>query len=177
MTQKSPPVFFPVSTDKLVTMSIVTFGFYEVYWAYKNWQLIKSRDESKIQPIWRAIFLLLFFYPLINKVKTVANSNGVSTNYSPILITIIWVFLIIMSRVSSELPLLLVGIVSLIIDCLFGLLLIPVQEAANQVNATMVPDHLPNDRFSGWNIIAISCWSIYLMGVLYTLIIIRGWSN
>lgn len=171
MTQSSSPAFFPVSTSKLVIMSIVTLGFYEVYWAYKNWQLIKSRDKSNIQPIWRAIFLLLFFYPLIEKVKTVANSNGVSTNYSSLLITIVWVFLRILSRVSFEFSPLLLDIV---IDCIFGLLLIPVQKTANQLNAAIAPAHLPNERFSVWNIIAISCWSIYLLNAINQIVVLMS---
>jgi hypothetical protein len=169
MSQESAPVFFPVSTRKLVVMSIVTLGFYEVYWAYKNWQLIKSRDKSNIQPIWRAIFLLFFFYPLVDKVKTVANSNGVSTNYSPLLITIVWVILRILSRVSSEFSPLIVDIV---IDCIYALVLISVQKTANQLNTTIAPNHLPNDRFSVWNIIAISCWSIYFLSAINELFIL-----
>jgi hypothetical protein len=171
MSQSSAPVFFPVSTRKLVVMSIVTLGFYQIYWAYKNWQLIKSRDKSEIQPIWRAIFLLFFFYPLVEKVKTVANSNGVSTNYSPLLITIGWIFFRILARVSLEFSPLIVDVA---IGCIAPLVLIPVQKTANQLNTRVAPDHLPNDRFSVWNIIAILCWGIYLLSAISELIISMG---
>jgi hypothetical protein len=171
MSQESSPVFFSVSTRKLVIMSIVTLGFYQVYWAYKNWQLIKSRDKSAIQPIWRAIFLLFFFYPLVDKIKTVANSNGVSTNYSPLLVTIVWVIIRISARVSLEFSPLVVDIA---ICCIYALVLIPVQKTANQLNTTLAPDHLPNERFSVWNIIAILCWSIYLLSAINELFILTG---
>ena len=36
------PIFFPVSTLKLILMSIVTFGSYEIYWFYKNWKLLNQ---------------------------------------------------------------------------------------------------------------------------------------
>ena len=167
MSQDSAPVFFPVSIRKLVVMSTATLGFYLVYWAYKNWQLIKARDGIKIRPFWRAVFFIFFIHPLLEKIKSTANTNGVSTNYSSLLITSVLIALRIIDRVSTELPFM----VNIVIGVGYGLVLISVQKTVNQVNMMLVPDHHPNDRFSVWNIIAIGCWVLLLLGAIAELVI------
>lgn len=48
--------YFPVSAVKLGVMSVFTFGIYQLYWFYKTWSQIKTRDDSEIWPIVRAVF-------------------------------------------------------------------------------------------------------------------------
>src|SRR5580698_7122097 len=71
-------VFFPVSPLKLVVMSTVTFGLYEVYWFYQNWKLIKQRTGLNIMPFWRAVFGVLFCYPFFREVEDAAASRKIS---------------------------------------------------------------------------------------------------
>jgi hypothetical protein len=33
----SRPIYFPVSTLKLVVLATCTFGLYEIYWFYRHW--------------------------------------------------------------------------------------------------------------------------------------------
>ena len=149
-------------------MFVVTLGIYQVYWAYKNWQAIKVRDGSDIMPFWRAIFLIFFLYPLLEQIKNTANTNGVSTNYSSLLITIIWIVLRIAFRVASEvLPL---AVYISFAGLMYALILIPVQTKVNQLNATLNPEKNLNDRFSVWNIIAIACWSLGFVGAIAELV-------
>jgi hypothetical protein len=57
----SPEVLFlPASPLKLVVMSLCTFGLYELYWFYMNWNLLKQRHNSDISPFWRAFFAIFF---------------------------------------------------------------------------------------------------------------------
>ena len=46
--ERFQPRYYPVSTTKLVVLSILTGGLYEIYWFYKNWKWIKQRDGSSI---------------------------------------------------------------------------------------------------------------------------------
>jgi hypothetical protein len=158
MNKQPTPIFFPVSVLKLVVMSTVTLGFYEVFWFYKNWKLIKSRNSSNIIPIARAIFSGIFFYPLIKEIKDSANSRGTSANYSPFLLTLIWIGLIVSARLPD--PYWLVTMLSVLV-------MIPVQKTVNQLNYHVVPEHNPNSDFSAWNIVGI-----VLGGMLLVLAII-----
>ena len=52
----APPMYFPVSLLKLVIMSTCTFGIYELYWFYRNWCFVRTREAPEIMPFWRAFF-------------------------------------------------------------------------------------------------------------------------
>lgn len=68
-------LFFDVSVTKLVVMSIVTFGFYQVYWFYRHWRMAKERGESVI-PILRAIFGVLFAYALFQEIREAGRARS-----------------------------------------------------------------------------------------------------
>ncbi len=46
--QKNSTAFFPVSEGKLITLYILSFGLYGVYWFYKNWKLQQKSMDKKI---------------------------------------------------------------------------------------------------------------------------------
>jgi hypothetical protein len=140
------PVFFGVSPLKLVLMSTVTFGIYELYWFYKNWKLIKQRTESNIMPFWRAFFLVFFCYSCFREVKDVAASRGVSFPSSPGMLAAGWIILTILWQLPDP---------YWFVCFLAPLMLVPVQNAINRLNAVIAPDHSPNSRFSAWNIVGL----------------------
>jgi hypothetical protein len=53
-------MFFPVSLFKLTVMSLFTLGLYEIYWFYRNWQLIKAMNPSEFC-LSRVLSLLFYF--------------------------------------------------------------------------------------------------------------------
>lgn len=53
-----------VATWKFAILAFLTLGFYELYWFYRNWKFIKQRDGSDIWPFWRAVFSLIWIFPL-----------------------------------------------------------------------------------------------------------------
>jgi len=55
--------YYPVSSLKFYLLSVFTGGLYSMYWFYKNWVYVKSREHSKIIPWGRALFQSLWFYP------------------------------------------------------------------------------------------------------------------
>ena len=57
---KEQPSCFSVSLLKLTVMSIVTFGIYELYWFYKNWNLINQREKIKNSAFLASNFCLFF---------------------------------------------------------------------------------------------------------------------
>lgn len=67
--------FFDVSPLKLIVLSVVTFGFYEIYWFYRNWQVIKERGED-VRPLARAIFSIFFVHALFKRIRETARSTS-----------------------------------------------------------------------------------------------------
>ncbi|MGD0651193.1 MAG: hypothetical protein ABSA97_08660 [Verrucomicrobiia bacterium] len=137
------PIFFPVTPLKLVAMSIVTFGIYEIYWFYKNWKLIKQRTDRNIIPFWRAFFAVIFCYPCFEEIQQVAKSRGVSFPSSPGFFAVVWIALTLTWRLPDPYGL---------VYWLTPLVLVPIQKVINDLNAGVAPNHNPNARFSGWNI-------------------------
>lgn len=48
--------FMTLPIWKLVVLSLITFGLYEIVWFYKYWKTIKDSNGEKISPFWRALF-------------------------------------------------------------------------------------------------------------------------
>ena len=48
-------IYYPVSPGKLIALSVLTLGLYEIYWFYKHWQQIQANLPgyrlSKFQPL------------------------------------------------------------------------------------------------------------------------------
>lgn len=162
MNEDSQPMFFPVSRFKLFVMSLLTLGLYQIFWFYKSWQLFKAETGRNISPFWRAFFSGIFFYPLLKEIKIWAKSYCVDANFSPFMLTIIWIGLSQCVRLPK--PYLLVSLLSLIV-------LLPVQEVVNKLNSVVAPNHNPNDRFSVWNILTIAVGgSLTVLGIIGSLI-------
>jgi hypothetical protein len=45
--QQNSTAFFSVSEGRLITLYILSFGLYGVYWFYKNWKLQKKSMDKK----------------------------------------------------------------------------------------------------------------------------------
>jgi hypothetical protein len=63
-TKFEEALYYPVTPPKFLIYSILTMGCYISYWCYRNFKVIKERDNSNIIPIARGIFALIWYYPL-----------------------------------------------------------------------------------------------------------------
>jgi hypothetical protein len=145
LEQSAELVFFPVSVAKLLVLSICTFGLYEVYWFYKNWQLVKRRESSDILPVMRSLFGVFFCYSLFERVRDQAEKAGTSSIAAGLLAAG-WIVLTVLWRLPDPYWL---------VTFLAVLFMLPVQQAINAINSQAAPGHDPNRTFSGWNITAV----------------------
>lgn len=153
------PMFFPVSPPKLLIMSVVTFGFYQLYWFYKNWEFIQAWHRSKIAPFWRALFGIIFCYQCFREIKAIATSRKMVCSWSAGWLALVWIGLSLSARLPYPIAFL----------CwLKPLALLPIQYVINDLNIAVAPGHDPNAKLSGWNILAI------VVGVCLFLIIFFG---
>jgi hypothetical protein len=156
--RRDRPLYFGVSIPKLLVLSVVTFGMYEVYWFYQHWRVYKERTGARITPIARSFFAEFFCYSLFRHIRQSAEQYGVRAGFSPGLLAIGWVVLMLSARAPGMLSLL---------SILSPLMLVPVQNAANRLNEQEAPDHPRNDRFTGWNIALIVIWVLlFILGIV-----------
>ena len=157
LPQDQPPLYFPVSVNKLVVMSIFTGGIYQIYWFYKNWQLIKDRERSSIIPFLRAFFSIFFCYDLFKRITNLAQDSG----FKPIAsgpLAAGWIFVSWILGFLPQ-PLMLVSVLSFFF-------LIPVQEVVNQINNRYSPDIDPNIQYSGLNFFWMGVGAFFLLLIL-----------
>ena len=149
------PLFFTASTNKIAILSICSFGIYEFYWFYKNWVLIKEREEINIWPFWRAAFAVFWAYSCFKYVKSAAGEYRINESLSIGLLAIVYFLLIMASNIPN--PLWLISFISFVV-------MIPVNNVAIELNKHIDPFYEINENYSSWNIIVI-----ILGGILFAL--------
>lgn len=104
---------FSVSTKKMVVMSLLTFGIYEIYWFYRNWRAIHLQEGKKLSPFWRAFFSVFWCYSLFKRILDSAVNKGLKTRNSPGVLTLCYIILVIITSKAPD-PFDLIGIFSFI---------------------------------------------------------------
>ena len=155
--------YFTTSTLKLALMSICTAGFYELYWFYKNWVLIKKRTGQNIMPFWRAFFAPLWAYSCFKHIKTSADENNIEESLPIGVLAFLYFIFQALWRLPD--PYWLVSFFSFAF-------LIPVNSAALKVNRRLIADFTNNEKFSGWN------WAgLVFVGLLFALLLFDMWER
>lgn len=73
-----------LSKKKLVLLSILSFGLYELWWIYKSWRFLKYKDNLDIMPAGRAIFSLFTLISLFERIKSYSKSIGYDKPFSSV---------------------------------------------------------------------------------------------
>jgi hypothetical protein len=153
---------FPVSLLKLAAMSICTFGIYELYWFYKNWNLIKQRERSNILPFWRAFFAYFFCYQCFDEIREQARKLALPQLPPAGPLAAGWIITTLLWKLPD--PYWLVSTFAFVF-------ILPVQRAANRINLIVTPHHEVNQRFTGWNWVGIVLGAIWLvLGIIGTIV-------
>ena len=148
------PVYFPVSPVKLIVMSVCTYGIYDIYWFYKNWNLIRDREKLNIMPFWRAFFAFYFTYSLFKKIRMTAQSLNLKRSIAAVPLGAGWMIVTACFELSDPYSLL---------TYLAVLFLVPVQRLVNEMNESVKPGYEENKRFTPWNIAAVVFGGIFFV--------------
>jgi transglutaminase-like putative cysteine protease len=132
--------FSPISVIKFLFLSILTTGIYSIYWIYRNWLAIKVANNVSIMPVGRAIFNIIWFYPLmlqaIEHSKKQFNENKVMPIYVAVLLSIAYIFLSIADFFSDVDALLYISI--FLTPVLFLPLLIYINKVSGSENEAYI---------------------------------------
>ena len=152
--------FFDVSPLKLIVMATVTFGLYEIYWFYQQWQTRKERGDD-VMPLPRAIFGVLFAHALFKEIDETGRAAGAAVSIRPGA----YAFLFFALQFSWRLPdpFWLLGFITV-------LPLVAAQQDIARIHRALGLDPTVNDRFTWKNILGI------VFGCLWLLLVIVGMS-
>jgi hypothetical protein len=143
------PPFFAVSIFKLLMLSVCTFGLYEIFWFYRNWEVIRRREQRLFNPIWRALFAVLYSYGFFARVREFKHRSLTPSRLPAGALAAGWGIFSLGWRLLPE-PFWLLSAVAIVF-------LLPVQRRVNEINAAAAPGHPANDQFTplNWIVIAI----------------------
>jgi hypothetical protein len=154
--------YFTPSTLKIILMSLVTLGLYELYWFYKNWVLIKARLPSddpgkRMMPFWRAFFANFWAYSLFKDIKGCADRNGIPESFAIAPLAIGYFTLIAISQIDSPIWL---------ISLLTFAMIVPVNKVAIKINEKLCDDFVNHGEFTTWNIAGLFFGGIILIAAV-----------
>lgn len=174
----SNTAFFPVSEGKLMTLYILSFGLYGVYWFYKNWKLQQASIDKKIHPVLRAIFSIFFTHSLFNRINLQAGHLEKKHKFNANVLATFFVAAIIISNILDRLSVTsgametttttVTGIISVALFLLSAYPLVKVQATVNRINNDLL-GYL-NYKYSLWNYILIVPGSVFWLLIAITLL-------
>jgi hypothetical protein len=150
------PAWFAVGPAKLVVMSLVTLGFYQIYWFYQHWRRVRDGGEA-VWPLPRSVFGVIFCYPLFQRVYQSAQ-DAASSAGSPGLLAVAYILLCISWKLPTPFDM---------ISILSVLPLVPVQRVANVLARRDFPREDPNSRLTAANWIGVLVGGPLLGLVMY----------
>ena len=157
-TETVDNLFYVVSPLKFWLLFLMTFGFYQIYWFFKNWQNFKTVTGQKMIPALRGLFSIFFAHSLFREVDAVLEERNIAAQWSPGSLATIYVITAIGNNLCDRLSKMNVG--SPVTDA-FAVILIPVvgyvlYRAQCMINLAMGdPQGQTNSRFTLWNILWI----------------------
>ena len=92
-----------VDGNKFIILYILSLGLYSVWWMYKSWKFFQEKEEPNMMPAARAIFGMLWAYPLFERIRKFAVVNGYTSSYSSGFLFIGFFLLNLVSRLPDPL--------------------------------------------------------------------------
>ena len=92
---------------RLVLLSVVTFGVYEIYWFYRTWKHMRDYEKKNISPGWRTaalsvpVYNIVLIYRQFKDIRDSAQEAGCPAFSSPGLQTFIFVMVSLLLIVLS----------------------------------------------------------------------------
>ena len=62
--QNGAPLGYPISSSRIIFLTIISFGVYLFYWHYLTWRHYRDHTRNNVYPIWHALALLVPIYGL-----------------------------------------------------------------------------------------------------------------
>ncbi len=178
-SETAETAFFAVSEGKLITLYILSFGLYGIYWFYKNWKLQQPIMDKNIYPVWRSIFSIFFTHSLFKRINQQASHLKQAHRFNANLLATFFVFTIIASNIlehlfgsvqtSGNVSNSSIIITSLVLFVLSVIPMVKAQATVNRINNDML-GYL-NHKYSLANYVLIALgsisWIMLTLGLLF----------
>ncbi|MCD8551211.1 MAG: hypothetical protein LRY75_19815 [Shewanella xiamenensis] len=163
---------FHVSLAKFVIMFFATFGLYQIYWFYKQWQALKEYYDLDVWPIARCIFTVFFTHSLFVYVNEYIKEDNRSYRWNYSALATAYVLLVVVSSVLNQIETLPTSLILISIVIPLAVLY-PLYEAQKAINFALEPlDYEDNSSLTWLNWVWIVLFGFYWAMVIYTLTVL-----
>ena len=172
--------FFPVSEGKLITLYLLSFGLYGIYWFYQNWKYQQPLMDKKIYPALRALLSIFYVYSLFKRIDSQASQLDDEHRFNTRVYAALFIITMILSNVfdhafGTDHPEDIINnvliVASLLLFALSTIPMVKAQATANRVNGDLL-GYL-NHRYSFWNYLLILTgsilWILIIAGIIFNL--------
>ena len=135
-------------------MTLCTFGFYEIYWAYKQWDAQRTREREDLSPFWRAVFAPLWGFSLFPRLQRITATYGIPVGWSGTTLAIAYFLLHLTWRLPDP---------YWWISMLAVIPVVVAQASINALNEAVAPDAPRNGTYSGLNVAGIVLGGLLLL--------------
>jgi hypothetical protein len=171
MSSNNDQLFYYIPVSRLLIMSILSAGFYDFYWIYKNYRYLKDRDGLRVLAFWRGIFGIFFCHNLFKRIaqdRMLYSHRAIA--FSPNMLATAWIVLFIISfMLPSDMNGYVLLVLSLIFTPISTACFIPLQNHINKANEQL----RPGQAFSPWStgdavclVVGLFCWFSLLMSAI-----------
>ena len=130
---------------KIVILSILTFGFYDIVLLYNYWKVFNKKFGYAISPSCRAIFCGIYCFSLFPKLDKYIKTFNIPS-FPPIFFLIFFIFLSSLYRLPNPYS---------ILNSFTFVIFIIIQNRLNFINE----QHFPNAKQNNWSL-ANTLWTI-----------------
>lgn len=180
--------YLSIQPLRLLICSIISLGFYVLYWMYKNWVAIKKATKEPMMPVVRSYILGIFYiYPLLKHIKVNYESvfpkgknlqpiiNGIMLCiFAPILVVVPLLLLTAAIAPTSAFFIIMfwsTPIVCILLYLAFFILLMRMQQAINTYNEKIFPKSQLHKKFSFGEVVAV------ITGIVFAVILYNNNRN
>lgn len=72
-----------ISVGKFFLLSLLTLGMYQVYWGWKNWEILKRVKGLNVSPGIRGFFIVFTSFSLFKEILALAKDHSYKGSYVP----------------------------------------------------------------------------------------------
>lgn len=138
------PYPYAISIWKLIILSSLTLGLFNIYWFGKQWEALKADRKIKATPWLRALFSPIFIYPLFKNIANATKEIDKSKNLNAGVLTVIYILFLLAARIPNW---------GWIVGLFIFLPLIPVQKTINYYWEKKYGNRLVSAKFGRSNYI------------------------
>ncbi|MFV3404615.1 hypothetical protein ACNFIC_11705 [Pseudomonas sp. NY15463] len=176
-TQYRPPSFFIVAPKKLAVLTFFTFGLYWFFCFHRHWVHQRRARHDKTWPLMRALWQILYFYPLMRRIEQSLRSSGQRCRWSSLGLFMLYLFSVVPLLLLDEKTLELLPVITILLIfsslALLTWVVVWIQRAVNLIEGDEAGSGNARMSWANWLWMApgFVFWGIGTLALVLTLLL------